>query len=806
MAMAEDPAGDAYLHNTYWALSSIPCPYTYVVPGSPDSCTERERAVNTVVQASPVPVHEQRQGVVPAHPARDLLGLRMQETPETLEVFLDVAQLNDDFTGSHDGANGTFYVVEWIDPVSECFVSLHFDVVTMHNGLGADTWMATSCSDVYAAGSDPPGPCHFRVCYWKAPLEVDFGSPASLHWTILRRDLAASGPGPAAESPFAYTGVMPHDWGLVMVSGAVAMAYRTPDRPNYVVDLMDPKGASFTFTGEPNEVARPGLPAHLASVIVSGPTVPPRPELRFLAADFEEVDGSFRMTATMANVSEVPENHTFGAQFGIPGFDIILGYSAADGIRNQFASLFDKNGSQSSFPLTLEVKPGAPGRVILAFARADVPPIDEGGVVTGLWAQTAVGTTVGQAVGDNGIQSDSWRIGDFVESSAAIRFAPDADPDRAPPAGRFSDILFDTRPPQDLTFASTARFDLTGVEITSTKPGEVRISLGARDLTQLEESVPGYDNVFFAVGVETDDSKTMVGYYRGEAHPSGAWLCAPDTTVFEAQRRDPLTSTWLPILGKIVESAAGGRDGGSAGNAAFLMSVPAACFGLGGHEPTLGITRIAAGSYLIRTGIDPPVGAPVGQTVHEMDAMAPEGGFTLTFATIAEEPPSFWDAPFGLEQFWNIFGAALAVVTVLGTFLVFLRRRGVMKGYIQDIARLEKLHIGEPVARAAALVALRRRLHRDIVRHRVSDSSYLLDRLRSSITSARLVTLGESFYDLPTALALRIERLLDDGRLTMEEQSMLEPLVGRSKMQPPDRDRLIQRLQRWVAEDAGTDS
>lgn len=816
-----DPAGDAYDYNANWAVTSVPCvglpeeaavlsAYCYVGYDPCGTVTPPPVPPTDVCRTFyGTPAGNPTLGAKPAAPARDLTALRFQETSTSLDVLLEVASLDSDFSGAvptgpqtqATGKEGTTYVVGWTDQGS-CIYSLFFTVAPVTNGLMQDQWLVPDCTgasaDVRAAS-----PCRYKLCSWGTNFSVEFGAPATIRWSIPRTYLPNDGVGmhvlnaSAVAANYASIGEYPEFSGDGL---ATFYYYRAPNSNFYAFDVAY-KAFDYALTLAGDSPPAPTFPVILPSE-VSGAIA--EPELQILDVRIDALADRYRIDAKLGVVTARPEDHMFLLQFGLPGYMGGVGYIAEGANRTALAFLQYEDDSQVAVPVSLTLAPGSPGHAYFDIAYADLPQVAADDLWGGFWGFTAVRTDEAYALGPETVQATTWAQADSTISSPAYRLGT-VQASTPPAAGqRFSDSVFDTAPPPDLLLVSASRFDLMSAEFLSTKPGEIRISLGVLDLSFVGPA-PGYDAVFHALAVETDRGRVMVGHYQGPDRPAGADFCAQDTGILSSALADPVSADWTSVLGIVsTASGAGGSGAGarSSGYAAFIFFVPASCFGLDSTATHLNITSMKAASYLIRRY----PGSPVPPDIPQIDFFEADHPFSVAFAQPAKvtqpDCPAYI-CPFGTDQGWNIIGAVLGLATVLGTFAIFVQRRRIMKTYMREMNRLEKLHVGDPIARALALVALRRRLHKDILKHRVSDPDYILDRLRGSITSARLVTLGEGFYDLPTALALRIERLLDDGRLTREEKDLLTPLIGKGRLAKPVHDRLVHRLDRWVAEDAG---
>lgn len=812
VALVEDAAADAYEGSWEQTRGSLPCvsapaaPVPVPVPCYPEA-PHPALGMTSATQAAP---------------ARDITGLEVQETPTTLEVRLELAGLDESLAGAvdRDGGEGTIYVVDLYRD-DECLVALWQFLWPMPDEVERMSVLYTECGggEHMPATEDADGirdtPCGHSDCAWGVPTSIAYGTPAVIAWSVPRELLASSVVADGFEGSRGHTvriaqpdGSSPEHEGTT-VRGPLEMTFFPPDTIWYLVDTTD-AGPAFAFARPHPAIVAPTFPLRVVGDGLERAGSPRRPDARILDYLMEDLQDRLRLTATLAAVDETPQDHGLELGFTMPGNFVNAGYAASAGERHSFANVYSSNGTSVGLPVVLTVVPGQPGRIVVEIARTDLPPIAPGALAAWTFALTSEARRNTTQAGAMAVEAEFWRALDFVCCGPAVAFGAVPALAADPGIHRVTGTAGDARLPPDAFSASAARFDLQTLEVASAVPGEVRFTLGIGDLSSLDPP-DAYDAIFYAVGVEHESARTMVGYYRGVDRPEGEFFCATDATVLAEQPQDPVRSPdWIEVGGRVLvatdsASLSQGAGGAAAGSAAFVIAAPTTCFGLDDEADILNVTQIGAGSYLVRRTTQRLPETQASQTVTRVDALPPtERPFMLALAQPIISQPSFWEAPFGLENGWDVIGAALAVLTVAITLGLFVRRRRLMRWYVDEIARVDKAYLADPISRAKSLVALRRRLHRDILRHRVSDAEYIRDRLRSSLTSARLVTVSDGFYGLPAALAMRLERMLDDGRMTAEESKLIEPLVERAAIPPEARALLIERLRSWVEEDSIT--
>ncbi len=775
-----DPAGDAYARNSGYFRGALPC--AWVLDRSSRKCL-----ADDIPSTGTEPI-----GAVPADPAADILALRFQESESTLHAYLEIAGLSQDLQGAVGPGTGLFYSIDFRDE-ADCGRTLFIQWAPIADGI----------SEASASHTRPcaarPDVCPM-TCFRDLPAIVEFGSPATIHLAMDR--IAHDSPplGATLRNISVTTIVFPQgndaNAAWLGTSGPVN-AYAYPES-GYAVDVTR-NDRSFTFT---QATAPRVVPSGLLRIESSHPvrhTPTTRPDEYLTALTWEDSPESFRAAVEIERVDETPGNHSIFVAFAFRDFTVQLAAQARDGNRRGAGVLAVGDDQPIQIPVSLSIETGSPGRVRFEVARTDLPLVEAGDAFNYLFSGISI--VAEEAVGADSIatiRAGAWEI-DYLPAAGQHTVATSASSERSP-SQRIGDGTGDVDAPLDLT-ASRQGYDLEGVDIISVKPGELRFSLAVTDLGDLRPP-DGYDAIFYGIGIKHERGSTMIGHYRSTDRLAGEFMCAPDSTILETTPSDPTQSSWERIPGIIQaannERGLNGQE--SSGSAAIVMYARASCFGLEDDAYALNATIVKAGSYLVRRSA---VSARSSE-VFTLDTLQSEDNSTFVFARTVVPTASWWEAPFGVDRFWDIFGGVVAVLTVLITLLLFLKRRLIFQRYLDEIRAIHVKHASDPLTRAAALVELRRRLHEDLENHRVSDSHYpiVLDRIRARLTSARLTSLGAAFYDLSPPVALRIERLLDDGHLSGDEARILEPLVRAGRMSDETKALLLQRMGGWVREDA----
>ncbi|HLE96687.1 MAG TPA: hypothetical protein VI997_04885, partial [Candidatus Thermoplasmatota archaeon] len=368
------------------------------------------------------------------------------------------------------------------------------------------------------------------------------------------------------------------------------------------------------------------------------------------------------------------------------------------------------------------------------------------------------------------------------------------------PATFVADPQRDTTLPPTVTASYAAQFDITGIEIEGSSPTTTRVVLGVADLGQV--LVPlGYDAVFYVVGFRTDFGDVMVGYHKNSQNrgSSQEFFCSQDVAAFAQTPTDPMEIVRVPIEGMIA-IASGGSDraratGGGAG--AIQFTVPHECFDPDLEGP-FEASAVAAGTFLVQN----PAGQ--GLAVQRVDAAAADGPVTLgALAPSPGDGPSWLSRPFGVENFWDMFGIAAAVATSAVGIGIVQRRRGILKKYLAaiDAAVAENADGG---AREAALRQIRADLKRDLVRGAISEGHFVIveRRLDEHLSKARLAALTDAFDDLPHTLLQKLQELLSDGEMRKDEYRLFCTHLERTRLTEDAKEDIRRRVALWVVEDA----
>ncbi len=790
--LATDPQGDAYQDSTQSVLEANRCP-------QPEPPMLRDLPVESACNSMKENASAIPNAGTPGHDSRDLLSVSAARHPDALVLDFEVAELRAGFEGSYDSSAGTS--TAWgalFTTDGGCNVGVEAYVLAASNGAIPIGLTYVVCDPEMARGAMPYGPCHL-ICLWTTPLVAEPGRSGHLFvavpaW-IWQEPLGAAQLDAAATWAGDTSGV----------NGRL----RTPVVHGESIGMRPPFGSTADEAG-PDGDTRIDPPG---STPVPGPRVVVLDDGRIGSQpaasggwrlEAFEVAMDERVLEAVIHIATLPEsaaNVTIGYDAHVDGAFLAMSVIPVDGGWCASGSAWLADGSRVGVPVSVALEPGSPGRVAFTVERAQLPLPGH---------QIMAGTS-----GYPYIESDApddYEVGAALAVGAGVGrlldILPPAGPLAAPPvhlpatgAQRFADPAGDTAYPTDAMSGDARTMDLELVEIASDDPDLLRVTMALVEGGSFQTPA-GYDAIFYAVGIEHAAGTTMIGHYRSDERLGGAFLCAPDTTVLPTSPQDPALGGWTDIEGRILQTSGGGALGdGNAASASIVAFVPRGCFDLAPDATVVEASRLAAGTYLVRRDA---TGVPgIGATVHTVDAWEAPEGADLPFAPRPTSQVSVWEAPFGYANFWDILGAALAVLTIVGTVILVLRRRRMLRRYLNEIRAIHDASEDDPVARASALVALRARLHDDLLHHRLSDNHFpiIMDRLRARLTSARLTSMGEAFYAMPARLSLRLERLLDDGHLSTEEGAVLRPLLASAKMPTPVRTQILDRIDQWMAED-----
>ncbi len=740
--------------------------------------------------------HAPNAGGEPAHPALDILSVTLQEDATTLNVTLEVAELDGNWAGIHRegefGPEPAGVFVEWFnDEQGGCFesVGLFFDDFEMAPTPGIYFNAEDHCGQDPVPEEPWEQACNYYwLCMTGTEVHTELGSPGFITWSVPRDTLVAGEAGSTLHDLEANARRYPSD----DVHGYVGWSAGSQDvhtggwvaTSGYTVDDTDP-GSAFTFqtAQEPWPDAEPDEPHTTGS-----PYDDPRGQL--LTFDVEETPEELSFVATLAQVEDtLPERAAHFVWLGLPTGHVIevsvYGDQDDGGTYETYGLYWEpgpdepfyRQGQFIVFPVELEVSPGEPGSIAVTIERSQLPAI-ESGSLSNLLGWTVVhdypwndGARVDEAESSARLYSPYVRGGNYSGTGTAplYRFLHDTPSQVMDTFARIPDGTGDTEAP-DPAFDQQLqnRFDITYIEARALDETETHLTIGISDLSRA--TVPrGYEGMFYGLAVQSGERTTMVGYHKAADAPAGDFLCAPDITVLTETQRDPTEAVWTLIEG--VVSAPPGASGGTGGPGAITFHVPNACFSdevVDEENADLTFDRFAAGTYVVRSG---SAGLTQG-TVYEVDTAEADGPLSLEIpedtgsgANANTQAASWYAAPFGVESFWDIMGLGFALAIATGGATVKLRRRKLDKAALADAkAREDRDVYREALERAVVagvdpaddtvLRALRNRLG-------ISEREHALLELEACAAAGRGVTgLTEGVLFLGK---YRIERQLGEG-------------------------------------------
>ncbi len=766
---------------------------------------------------------------VPADPALDLVGFSLQEYPDSLLVTLSVASLEPDLSAMLDeeSAHGITIGVAWdTQPDVElrsCMEAVYLRLDPSGGGYAAESghvWIHQACGNEQApwqgyCSSDRTG------CVQQVPMTVAPGTPGSISWSLPRDQMVNGSQGAALHNLHALVlRLGPHPDVFVEGAGGPSSMNQPGARldadTEYIVDSSEPVGPHRLALPAAQSVHASGHIAWSAHHAVREQQQV-HPELRLRSGEFEETPTHLILTAHLDELARDAKYHRGEAGFALPTGELYrAGLLVRDGTYTPYFghAWFDSDEQWhwQSLPIDADVEPGSPGKVVWRVDRQDLPHIEAGTTMR------AAGMLWNAAIDENPA------VGPLASSRVYVRATPMNNLDWMPPYRFLYDTHFEpTRndtgfkdPIDDLTLPAasevdpnlrTGPYDLIGVRARMKSTDEVRFSIDVRDLSEVR--VPtGYDAVFFAVGLQASKGgEYMMGFHK-EVGKTGEFFCAPDTTVLAPTPADPLSTPARELIrGNVLLSGAGGAEagGGSGSGGTIHLDVPLSCLELEATD-VLSLEGVAAGVYWIRSTRD-PTGRPLGDSEVDVIDLAAPGDEELPLMLLAPpEPPvqSTWARPFGFENFWDIFGVAIAVTLAAISTVIIVRKRLRMKRYLVELEDLAEHYHSEPDAYGLSLVALRKRLFQDLLSNRLTEGHFVMveERLRSALSSTRINAFGRAFYDLPPALMIRLQSLLADGRFTPQDHQVLADLVDGLTIPSASRTEVMDRIGLWAEQDA----
>ncbi|MGQ0535840.1 MAG: hypothetical protein ACT4PT_07190, partial [Methanobacteriota archaeon] len=737
-------------------------------------------------------------------PEVDILGVSIEESPDTVVFVLELASVDPSFARVLPNVGGALeYGLCWDRGDRTCNVDYSegsdsswpgsvYTIFLMTDGGPVTTWNSLWYEDPACGGDE--------LCQVGIGLALVEGTPGEVRWSVPRHLLLDAEAGGTIEGllGYIYYNPEPDDPDVGFRYGFFPEDSYDPNDLGALADVT-PDGEPFTFEtpAAPAPLPRPG-PHEL-------PDMPDEPggslETDILSVTLAEDARDLVFSILLAEVRADPSDHELTFYSGLRyGAQVTFRRAVVDGEEEVTGLVCPPSDCDRAVALTpmFEVVPGTPGHVNVTFSRLDLLAPARGAWLAEVVATASAFEVQAETPGEAGA-----RLGRMLAYD--VHVAPVPPPlafdtagtaaSAAAVAGGVSDELDDVAPEAGPSPASRSNYDVRRVEAAALEPGVIGLTL-ALDALRPQEAPAGYDAFVYAVGVRTDRADLMAYFLKPRGAPGEAY-CAEDTLIFSEEAVNPSSAIGEAIEYRANAATASSAPRGETGGGALTFLLPAQCLGIAPEE-ALAVREMAGAAFLVKT-------LPGGETVlRPVDRSPSSEPFVVEALTVPVVPPTFWEAPFGYENGWDMLGAGLAGLTVLFAGVLFLRRRRQLQNYVKAISEAEARHAEDPATRAAALVSLRAKLHRDLVRHRVSDAHYsiILERLRSRITSARLMSVGERIYDVPTNLALRIERLLDDGRLTAEEHRAILPALTKANIPEETLAVLRARLSSWASEDA----
>lgn len=799
-----DAAGDAYesadLGRDSARLAGV---LACDVAGFADEAVGRSLRSECLNVTSPYETGEGMPRVGPAaDPALDALAVYAAVSGERVVIELETARIAD--------------TLDWVKPDSTTIHQVCWDSVapwTFNRTLcdhAVILWLQSresGATDVlWSAYVDRREDCtsdwySFNGCLIPVPYALDAGTPGRIRWEVPR---AWFGNVTEIAEPFGLT-----QQGTARAFEVWPFCPCPPDPADEFISTVDvtPVGATVPLPAATG--ADPASPSGTPGIDPEGDWLgrSGSAEMDILSTRLLEDEANLTLSVELATVAEPATPGAIFAHFGLPRRSFWATLRTYDeSIETRAIACSGRNefgwcAKYGEIPVRVTRTPGSPGRVDFNFERADLEFPVAGDLVHSVTSsayvidrQAETPTQVAQR--GWGFRAHDAPAVDYGMLAPATRLRMGVPPRTVEGAPDSITVDDDQREAYGnaCMVENCRRFDITYVEVSAIDPTAADVTIGIADLS-IVRVPPGYHAVVYAVGVRTEEAQTMVGYSRDEDNQD-KFFCGPDNLVLVGTPLDPASVASTPITGVVTlgQRAQGVSQGAGAAAGSITLHVPHECFGKRAPGP-LRVDALGAGTFAVS---NPSKRAGDG-SVEPIDSAAREEPFTIASVAPPLPPPEPW---YARDLFWNVFGAFLAVVTVLATIYVFYRRRRLMRWYLDELTRIERDYADDAIRRSRGILALRKQLHHDIVKHRVSDSEYIRDRIRSGLTSARIVSLSEDYFDLPAPLALRLERVLDDGRMTQEEGRLVERVMQRSRLPEEARAVLLERVRTWVAEDA----
>ncbi len=732
---------------------------------------------------------------IPAREGLDITGLSGRIVDGHLEATIHLASLEPGFANAVDadqrlGAQFGLAFDRMDD--GDCTNALGGFVYPLNGQLttiSVAQRLHNVCPGVATDGDQWGGQCSGRagVCLVHADMEATFGTPGAV---TFRAPTWWLGPGPYYNFSAGTNVVFDPEWGAWRIGYGGVVTRGTlyiPHSEGYSVDSTENGGRlEVPLASAPNQ-----RPSMLPDIDIG---TPEDPSLDIVHLGINETPTHLAVQVGYGRIAAGADIRT-GVNFVAGNESYVLLYFRTGGVESttvqRDSDLGAGVGPVENVPAEVEVEEGQPGTVTFHLRRADLRPIAAGSHVQGFMSLAGTGSSqyppaiLQETLGYSYIQN--LRMTDLAAGPNYV-FQFDAPDDAVAEGISGEDDEGDVVLPADLsTIGQDPRaFDITGFSLVGEGEHEARAVVQVQNLNSVEVPL-GYDAVVYAVQTAVDGGDIMLGYIlrTGQA---GTAFCAQDT-LFGPNPTDPSGVPWT----------ATGRGQVTAGSGAGIVAIyaPRACLGdsQGLEQP---LETLAAGTFLLRTT------ATGSAAVSVLDTAERDGGVLAFASASAVAPPSFWAEPFGITNFWDIIGVALAILTVLVSAGLVLRRRARLRAYLRDVDRLRREHSEDPVALQNSLAALHRDLRRALDKGRIPTDHYGIveTRLDRAYVRARLAAFGFDYADIPHGVVVALERLIKDGEFSRADMAVAKELLANQRHIAAARKREISSvLDAWAADD-----
>jgi hypothetical protein len=401
-----DPAGDATEYNTeLLGTAAYKCRAAGGLAWG--ACG---KAVGTGLGAVP-----RATGGVPGPPELDVLGSTFQETPEHLEVRIQVARLDEAFLRSDPDDPAASWAACWtLAEVPEC------------------AYLVTGLYSAYDRYTDACNP--YFWCSWRIAHEVEFGEPATIRLFVPRALVDGGNAGGLLEGPTLtalteppVTTLGPAGLSSWELSGPVAASGRTDNaHDEYAADVSEP-GSDVPLVLQ----ASPRM-AEEGPFGFEDPADAPaeRPDADIRRVEVVETGVQVTLAARLAHVRDEPGNLEAGFAWGLrEGFVLEAFVHGEDGHWVVTTRRCASDGCSHPLRAQLTVVPGAPGWVNLTLERVDVGSPHKGDLTTLLLAWSVFGETrIERAAGPLGFRATQGGTqSDFAGVAPAHWFGMDTE-------------------------------------------------------------------------------------------------------------------------------------------------------------------------------------------------------------------------------------------------------------------------------------------------------------------------------------------------------------------------------------------